>query len=135
MVQQDVVRAVSTPNAPGAIGPYSQAIVHRGQVFCSGQIGLDPATGKLVDGGIAAQTERALQNLEAVLAAAGTSLAMVLRTTVFLATMDDFAAMNDVYAKRFGTVRPARSTVAVAGLPRGARVEIDCIAALPRTPE
>ena len=97
-------------------------------VFCSGQVPLDPATGELVAGDIAAQTERILDNLAAVLAAAGSSLDRVIKTTVFLADMDDFSAMNDAYAERFGEHRPARSTIGVAGLPRGARIEIECVA-------
>jgi 2-iminobutanoate/2-iminopropanoate deaminase len=119
---------VSTASAPKAIGPYSQAIVAGQMVFTAGQVALDPATMELVPGGVAEQTERALTNLRAVLAEAGTDLAHVVKTTVFLVDMADFAAMNEVYAKHFGTHRPARSTVAVAGLPKGARVEIDVIA-------
>ena len=119
---------VSTPDAPKAIGPYSQAIVSGKLVFTAGQVALDPATMELVAGGVAEQTERALTNLRAVLAAAGTDLSHVVKTTVFLVDMADFAAMNEVYAKHFGTHRPARSTVAVAGLPKGARVEIDVVA-------
>ncbi|MCB9897220.1 MAG: RidA family protein [Planctomycetes bacterium] len=123
-------RPVSTERAPAAIGPYSQAVVSGGFLFASGQIGLDPATGELVAGGLEAQAERALQNLSAVLEAGGGSLASVVRCTVYLLTMDDFAAVNAVYAKAFGETRPARATVAVAGLPKGARVEIDAIAAV-----
>ena len=119
---------VSTPDAPKAIGPYSQAVVHGTMVYTAGQVALDPGTMELVPGGVAEQTDRALTNLRAVLAAAGTSLDRVLKTTVFLVDMADFAAMNEVYARHFGTHRPARSTVAVAGLPKGARVEIDVIA-------
>lgn len=119
---------VSTPGAPRAIGPYSQAIVADGWVFCSGQIALDPASGEVVPGDVAAQTERVLANLAAVLAAAGASLATVVKTTVFLVDMADFAAMNEVYGRHFGDHRPARATVAVAGLPRGVRVEIECVA-------
>ena len=115
--------------APKAIGPYSQATTHGGLVFTAGQIALDPATMEVVQGGVAEQTERVFLNLRAVLESAGSSLDRVLKTSVFLADMADFAAMNDVYAKHFGTHRPARSTVAAAGLPRGVRVEIDCIAA------
>ncbi|HQR17217.1 MAG TPA: RidA family protein [Gemmatimonadales bacterium] len=120
---------VSTPDAPKAIGPYSQAIVSGRLVFTAGQVALDPATMELVAGGVAEQTDRALTNLRAVLTAAGTDLAHVVKTTVFLVDMADFAAMNEVYAKHFGAHRPARSTVAVAGLPKGARVEIDVVAA------
>ena len=122
------VRSVATDRAPKAIGPYSQAIRSGDLVFCSGQIPLDPATGELVGGDIAAQTGRVLDNLAAVLDAAGSSLGGVVKTTVFLADMADFSAMNEVYAARFGANRPARSTVAVAGLPRGARIEIEAVA-------
>ncbi len=122
---------ISTPDAPAAIGPYSQAVVHGGLVYCSGQIPLDPQSGQLVGGeDVAAQTARVLANLDAVLRAAGSSRAHVLRTGVFLRDMADFAAMNAVYAEFFGDTRPARATVAVAGLPRDVRVEIDCVAAL-----
>src|SRR6266568_1590171 len=123
---------VSSPAAPRAIGPYSQAVlverVGGRTLYCSGQIPLDPATGELVTGDIAAQTERVLVNVEAVLAAAGMSCADVVKTTVFLADLGDFARMNEVYAKRFPTAPPARSTVQVAALPRGARVEIEVVA-------
>jgi 2-iminobutanoate/2-iminopropanoate deaminase len=118
---------VSTPQAPKAIGPYSQGIAIDGFLFCSGQAGLDPATGKLVDG-IESQTERALANLTAVLAVAGMSFADVVKTTVFLVDMADFSAMNAVYARFAADPAPARSTVAVAALPMGARVEIEAIA-------
>lgn len=124
-------RAIATDLAPAAIGPYSQALVHGGLVYCSGQVAIDPAVGKLVDGDVAAQTERALHNLRAVLQAAGSGLEHVLRTTVYLTAMADFAAMNKVYERVFGAHRPARATVAVKELPLGARVEIDCIAAGP----
>ena len=119
---------VSTPGAPKAIGPYSQAIVQGGLVYTAGQVALDPATMELVPGGVAEQAERALANLAAVLAAAGSGLDRVVKTTVYLVDMADFGAMNEVYARHFGDHRPARSTVAVAGLPKGARVEIDVIA-------
>jgi 2-iminobutanoate/2-iminopropanoate deaminase len=119
---------VSTPDAPKAIGPYSQAIVHGQMVYTAGQVALDPATMELVAGEVAEQTERVFTNLRAVLAAAGTGLGNVLKTTVYLVDMADFGAMNEVYAKHFGDHRPARSTVAVAGLPKGARVEIDIVA-------
>jgi 2-iminobutanoate/2-iminopropanoate deaminase len=120
---------VQTDNAPAAIGPYSQAIRLRNLVFTAGQVGLDPATGELVEGGVGAQAARAIQNLAGVLEAAGTSLASVVKTTVFLTTMSDFAELNEVYAGFFSEGDPpARSTVAVAGLPRGAMVEIECIA-------
>jgi 2-iminobutanoate/2-iminopropanoate deaminase len=121
---------VSTPGAPQAIGPYSQAVMVNGFIFTAGQVALDPARGELVAGGIAEQTARAMENLRAVLTAAGSSLSQVVKTTVFLVDMADFAAMNEVYGQAFGGHRPARSTVAVAGLPRGARVEIEVIAAV-----
>ena len=119
---------VSTTEAPAAIGPYSQAIITSNLVFASGQIALDPSSGQLVEGDVRAQTRRALENVAAVLQAAGTSLAQVVKTTVFLTTMDNFAAMNEVYAEYFSGEPPARSTVAVAQLPRGAAVEIEVIA-------
>ena len=124
---------ISTPHAPAAIGPYSQAVVHAGIVYASGQIPLDPATGILVEGGIASQTMRVLENLKAVLEAAGSSFDRVLKTTVYLADMNEFAAMNEVYARYFASganakSAPARATVEAARLPRDARVEIDCIA-------
>jgi 2-iminobutanoate/2-iminopropanoate deaminase len=122
---------VSTPDAPRAIGPYSQATRANGFLFTAGQVGFDPATGELVDGGIGEQTERVLANLDAILRAAGLELSSVVKTTVFLVDMADFARMNEVYAQAFGDHRPARSTVAVAALPRGARVEIEAIAVLP----
>jgi 2-iminobutanoate/2-iminopropanoate deaminase len=118
---------VSTPEAPSAIGPYSQAIAIDGFLFCSGQLGLDPGTGQLVEG-IENQTERSLLNLTAVLAAAGLSVADVVKTTVFLADMADFTVMNAVYGRFVADPAPARSTVQVAALPRGGRVEIEAIA-------
>ena len=121
---------VATDGAPKAIGPYSQGIRFNGLVFTAGQVALDPKTGELVAGAISEQTTRALENLSAILAAAGSSLAQVVKTTVFLVDMADFAAMNEVYGRAFGTHRPARSTVAVAALPRGARVEIEVVAAV-----
>ena len=124
-------RVVRTERAPAAIGPYSQAIAADGWLFCSGQVALDPATGQLAPGDVGAQTERALQNLQGVLEKAGASLADVVRCTVYLRDMADFAAMNAVYARYFSSEPPARSTVAVAGLPKDARVEIDAIASLP----
>jgi 2-iminobutanoate/2-iminopropanoate deaminase len=123
-------RIVSTPDAPAAIGPYSQAIVCGGLVYCSGQVALDPATKELVQGGIEAETRQVLKNLANVLAAAGTSLARVLKTTVYLKSMGDFAAMNAVYGQHFASAPPARATVEVARLPKDALVEIDCLAAL-----
>ena len=122
-------KIISTQNAPQAIGPYSQAVVHNGLAYLSGQIPLDPATGTLIEGGIAEQTERVLQNLKSVLEASGSSLDQVLKTTVYLASMDEFAAMNEIYAKYFPNAAPARATIQAARLPRDVRVEIDCIAA------
>jgi 2-iminobutanoate/2-iminopropanoate deaminase len=119
---------IATENAPKAIGPYSQAVVWNGMVFLSGQIPLDPATGQTVDGDIAAQTARVLENIKAVLAACDSSLEQVLRTMVFLKDLGEFARMNEVYARYFPNDPPARSTVEVSRLPRDVRVEIDVIA-------
>ncbi|HYY99492.1 MAG TPA: RidA family protein [Pyrinomonadaceae bacterium] len=119
---------IETDQAPQAIGPYSQAVVAGVFVFASGQIPIDPATGQLVEGGIAEQTEQVLRNVSRLLEAAGTSLARVVKTTVFLADMNDFAAMNETYARFFGENPPARSTVQAARLPRDARVEIEVVA-------
>ena len=119
---------VRTDSAPQAIGPYSQAIVAQGLVFCSGQIPLDPATGNLVEGGIDEQTHRVLKNLTAVVEAAGSTMAKVVKTTVFLQSMSDFAAMNAIYATYFPAPAPGRSTVEVARLPRSVLVEIEGIA-------
>jgi 2-iminobutanoate/2-iminopropanoate deaminase len=119
---------ITTSSAPAAIGPYSQAIVSGQLIFCSGQVALDPQTGQLIEGDVGAQTRRALENLSAVLHAAGSSLAQVVKTTVFLTSIADFAAMNEAYAEFFTGDPPARSTVGVAELPRGARVEVECIA-------
>ena len=119
---------VSTEQAPKAIGPYSQAVIHNGLAFLSGQIPLDPATGQLTGGDIAAQTARVLDNIKGVLAACGSSLDRVLKTTVFLKDMGEFAKMNEVYARYFTGDPPARSTVEAARLPRDVSVEIDCIA-------
>ncbi|HEX8247211.1 MAG TPA: RidA family protein [Pyrinomonadaceae bacterium] len=121
-------KIISTENAPGAIGPYSQAVKTENMVFLSGQIPIDPQTGEFVSGGVAEQTEQVLKNLSAVLEAAGTSLNNVVKTTVFLADMNDFTAMNEVYARHFSENKPARATVQAARLPRDARVEIECIA-------
>lgn len=126
--------AIATPQAPAAIGPYSQAIRIGDTVYTSGQVALDPATGQMVSGTITEQTTRVLENLKAVLAEAGLELAHVVKTTVFLKTMADFAAMNEIYARYLapeGVVPPARSTVAVAALPKDALVEIEVIAKLP----
>ena len=119
---------VATQDAPQAIGPYSQAIKANGFVFISGQIAIDPASGQIIAGDVAAQTERVLKNLEAILKAAGTGLEKVVRTTVFLKNMGDFAAMNEVYGRFWKSAPPARSTVEVARLPRDVAVEIDIIA-------
>lgn len=120
---------IHTLAAPGAIGPYSQAVAAGGYVFTSGQIGLDPVSGQLVEGGTEAQTRQAMANLAAVLAAAGLTFGDVVKTTIFLIDMDDFGAVNGVYGESFEDApKPARSTVAVAALPRGARVEIEAIA-------
>jgi 2-iminobutanoate/2-iminopropanoate deaminase len=119
---------VSTENAPKAIGPYSQAVIHNGMVYLSGQIPLDPATNQLVEGDIQVQTDRVLKNLAAVLEAAGSSLSMVVKTTVYLQNMGDFPKMNEVYARYFQENPPARSTVEAARLPRNVEVEIDAIA-------
>jgi len=125
-------QAVSSDRAPAAIGPYSQAVRAGGLVFCSGQIALDPGTGELVAGGIGEQTRQVLRNLGAVLQAAGASLDDVVRTTVYLADLGDFAAMNAAYGEFFGQPAPARATVQAARLPRDARVEIDAIAVVDR---
>jgi len=121
---------VSSNRAPKAIGPYSQAVRANGFLFTAGQVALDPDKGELVPGEITEQTARALENLRAVLEAAHSDFSQVVKTTVFLVDMADFTAMNEVYSRAFGEHRPARSTVAVAGLPRGARVEIEVIAAV-----
>jgi len=122
------LETVQTPHAPAAIGPYSQAVVCDGWVFCSGQIPLDPSTMALVGGDVAAQTDRVMHNLRAVLEAAGASLQTVVKTTVFLSDMALFGAMNEVYGRHFGEHRPARATVAVRTLPRSVDVEIECVA-------
>lgn len=121
-------QAIQSDGAPAAIGPYSQAVASGPFVFLSGQIGLDPATGALVAGGIAAETEQVLRNLEAVLAAAGLTFADVIRTTIYLVDLTDFAQVNELYGRRVLPPFPARATVGVASLPRGARVEIDAVA-------
>ena len=119
---------VHTDAAPAAIGPYAQAVVANGFVFTAGQIALDPATGQVIEGDVVAQAEQVLANLGAVLREAGASWGSVVKTTVFLADMSDFPKVNEVYARALGDARPARSTVAVAGLPRGVRVEIEAVA-------
>ncbi|MDQ2663811.1 MAG: RidA family protein [Candidatus Eremiobacteraeota bacterium] len=122
------MEAILSAEAPAPIGPYSQAILAGNELYCSGQVALDPATGELVDGGVSEQTERALRNLGAVLEAAGMSFGDVVKTTIFLIDMNDFVAVNEIYGRFFAEAKPARSTIAVAGLPRGACVEIDAIA-------
>jgi 2-iminobutanoate/2-iminopropanoate deaminase len=130
-MQRNIVR---TPEAPAAIGPYSQAVVvavgEQKMVFCSGQIALDPKSGAMVEGGVEAQTRQVLANLGAVLAAAGAGFADVVRTTIFLASMDDFAKVNAIYGEKFVNDPPARATVQAAKLPKGALVEIDAIAVI-----
>ena len=126
------LRAIRTDDAPAAIGPYSQAIQSGGFVFTAGQIALDPRTGTLVAGDIAAQTEQVLANLEAVLRTAGGGWANVVKTTVYLADLNDFPVVNEIYGRALGDARPARSTVQVAALPRGALVEIDAVARISR---
>ncbi len=121
---------LTAENAPAAIGPYSQAVKAGGLLYCSGQIPLDPATGELVSGGIVEQTERVMNNISAVLSAAGTGFDNVIKSTIYLADMADFASVNDVYGRCFEKHKPARSTVAVKSLPRGALVEIEVIAGL-----
>jgi len=123
-------RVVRTSSAPGAIGPYSQAIAAGGFLFVSGQIPLDPGTGRPVDGGIAEQVERVLENLKAVLQAGGAGMETVVKTTVYLTDLSEFPGMNEVYARYFGSDPPARTTVQVSALPKGVKVEIDAIAAL-----
>ena len=123
-----MLKLVASDKAPKAIGPYSQGVVANGFLFTAGQVALDPATGELVAGGIKEQTARVMENLQAVLKAAGSSFSKVVKTSVFLADMNDFAAMNDIYGRAFGEHRPARSTVAVKTLPKNALVEIDLVA-------
>ena len=124
------LKFVSSEHAPKAIGPYSQAVIANGFLFSAGQVPFDPATMEIVGTDIKTQTARVMENLQAILAAAGSSFGKVVKTTVYLASMDDFAAMNEVYTRAFGSHKPARSTVAVKTLPRNALVEIDVIAAL-----
>ncbi|HJR63584.1 MAG TPA: RidA family protein [Gemmatimonadaceae bacterium] len=126
------VRAISTDTAPAAIGPYSQGIVAGDLLFTAGQIALDPATGEMAGGDIVAQTERVLSNLEAVLRAAGASWVDLVKTTVYLMDLTDFPTVNEIYGRRLGGARPARSTVQVAALPRGALIEIDAIVRVAR---
>jgi 2-iminobutanoate/2-iminopropanoate deaminase len=122
------LKQISTTHAPSAIGPYSQGVVANGFLFTAGQIALDPVTGKIVEGGIVEQTERVMQNLQQVLQAAGVSWGDVVKTTVYLHDLSDFPIVNEIYGKWLGDARPARSTVQVPGLPRGALVEIDAVA-------
>ena len=122
------MKQIQTSGAPAAIGPYSQAISVDGWLYCSGQIPLDPATGKMVDGGTDAQARQVLRNMTAVLEAAGLGMADVVRTTIFLVDLGEFGLVNEIYAEAFGDAKPARATVEVSALPMGARVEIDCIA-------
>ncbi|MBP1687772.1 MAG: putative endoribonuclease [Deltaproteobacteria bacterium] len=128
-------RVIETDKAPAAIGPYSQAVRRSEWLFLSGQIGLDPSTGELVPGGVVAEAARVLENLRGVLAAAGASLDDVVRTTIYLIDLADFSRVNEVYAKCFQAPFPARATVGVAALPRGARVEIDAIAMIAEGPD
>ena len=121
---------ITTDKAPAAIGPYSQTVKFENLLFCSGQIPLDPSTGEIVSGDIKAQTERVMNNIAAVLSAAGAGFDDVIKTTIYLVDMGDFASVNDIYGRRFQNHRPARSTVAVKGLPRGALLEIEVVAAL-----
>lgn len=122
------LRFIATDSAPKALGPYSQGVIANGFLYTAGQIALDPATMEVVPGGVTAQTERVMKNLDAILKAAGSSLSRVVKTTCFLATIDDFARMNEVYERWFGDHRPARSTVAVKTLPKNVLVEIDVVA-------
>jgi len=128
------MQSIATKSAPIAIGPYSQAVRSAGFVFLSGQIALDPGTGEMIVGDVRAEAERVMENLSAVLKAAGLSFDHVAKTTIYLVDLVDFAAVNEVYGKRFGHSLPARATVQVAALPRGARVEIDAIAVTPQLP-
>jgi 2-iminobutanoate/2-iminopropanoate deaminase len=124
------IRVVKTEHAPGAIGHYSQGLIANGFLFTAGQVAIDPATGNVITGDIAAQAEQVLKNLTAILAAAGATWGDVVKTTVYLQNMADFAAFNEVYGRVLGNARPARSTVAVSGLPRGVSIEIDVVAAI-----
>lgn len=130
-MNQNALNPIHTDQAPAAIGPYSQAVAVGNLVFCSGQIPIDPASGELVEGDVGVQTDQVMRNLAAVLAAAGCSLTDVVKTTVFLSDMGNFVAMNEVYGRHFGDHRPARATVAVAGLPKAVDVEIEVIARKP----
>ncbi|SRR5579883_875583 len=127
---ESLLETILSPDAPRPIGPYSQAVRSRDLLFCSGQIALDPTTGEMVQNTIEEETKQVMRNLRAVLEAAGGTFANVVKTTIFLTNMADFAAVNKIYETGLGTARPARSTVQVAALPKGARVEIECIASL-----
>jgi 2-iminobutanoate/2-iminopropanoate deaminase len=127
-----MLKQICSNNAPAAIGPYSQAIGNENMIFCSGQLGIDPLTGKLCDDSIEKQTEQIFKNMKEVLNAAGATFSDVVKTTVFLTSMSDFPVLNTLYATAFGTHKPARSTVQVAALPLGAKVEIECIAVKPQ---
>lgn len=127
-----MLKQISSNNAPAAIGPYSQAIVSENMIFCSGQLGIDPSTGTLCDDSIEKQSEQVFKNMKAVLDVAEVTLSDVVKTTVFLTSMSDFPVLNTLYAAAFGTHKPARSTVQVAALPLGAKVEIECIAVKPQ---
>ena len=128
------MRIIDTPNAPAALGPYSQAVVDDGWLYTSGQVGLDPATGRMVEGGFAAQARQVMANLDAVLVTAGCSFADVVKATIYVADLADFPLLNEIYGAAMGNHRPARSTVQVAGLPVGALVEIDLVARMPTVP-
>ena len=122
------MQIISTNNAPAAIGPYSQAIVSKGLLFCSGQLGIDPSIGKLVADDTASQTEQVMKNIKALLNSESLNLGNIVKTTIFIVSMDDFKTVNEIYASHLGTHKPARSTVQVAKLPLGAKIEIECIA-------
>jgi 2-iminobutanoate/2-iminopropanoate deaminase len=127
-LEMDAIKKISTEKAPAAIGPYSQAVVAGNMIYLSGQLGIDPKSGKLVEGGITTETEQTLENIKAVLIAAGSNMTKVVSTAVYLADMDDFAKMNEVYAGYFKEPYPARATIAVKQLPKNAKVEISAIA-------
>lgn len=125
-----MIKTIHTDSAPRAIGPYSQAVVHNGIAYCSGQIAIDPETGELTGGDAGKQAERVMENLKAVLKEAGSDMASVLKCSIYIANMDDFATVNDVYSRYFSSVKPARETVAVKTLPKNVLIEISCIAAI-----
>ncbi len=128
---EENMKTINTNNAPAAIGPYSQAVQSNGFLFCSGQLGINPATGKLTSDDTESQTSQIMNNIKALLNAANLDLKNVVKTTIFLASMNDFKTVNDIYASHFGTHKPARSTVQVSQLPLGAKIEIECIAEIP----